>query len=268
MSQFQTIWDSRPLVTNFAQRELKSRYRRSLLGWLWSLINPMTTILIYTLVFSVILRAEPPPAGDGSKTFALYLFSGLVPWTLFATMVNGPMDWLNAVAELLRKISFPADAAIFGGAVAGAVQSLIEAGILLIIMIGIGNASWAMLQLPYVLLCFTAFGLGIGFVLSIANAHFRDVKYLVGVALNVLFFLVPIVYPGSIVPESRWGLPLRNIIEMNPLAQFVAAVRDATYFGQFSSPARLLGIGVVGAVVFVAGWTYFVKRSVDIAEEL
>ena len=126
MSQFQTIWDSRPLVANFAQRELKSRYRRSLLGWLWSLINPMTTILIYTLVFSVILRAEPPPAGDGSKTFALYLFSGLVPWTLFATMVNGPMDWLNAVAELLRKISFPADAAIFGGAVAGAVQSLIE----------------------------------------------------------------------------------------------------------------------------------------------
>ncbi|MCP3939526.1 MAG: ABC transporter permease [Actinomycetia bacterium] len=268
MSQIQIMWDSRPLVANFAQRELKARYRRSLLGWMWSLIHPLTTILTYSLVFAVILRAPAPEAGDGSKIFALYLFSGLVPWTLFSTMVNGPMDWLAGVAELLRKIQFPADAAIFGGAAAGAVQSLIEAGILLLIMFAIGNWSWAMLQLPYVLVSFTAFGLGMGFMLSIANAHFRDVKYLVGVALNVLFFLVPIVYPPDMPPAEKWGLPLRDIINANPLVQFVGAARDATYFGEFSSPGRLLYIGVVGAVVFVVGWTVFVKKSIDIAEEL
>lgn len=267
MSQIQTIWEHRPLVVNFAQRELKSRYRRSLLGWLWSMINPLTTILIYSLVFSVFLRAEPPVAGDGSKIFALYLFSGLVIWNVFASMVNGPMDWLAGVADLLRKIHFPADAAIFGGALAAVVQSLIEATILIVIMIAIGNASWAMLTLPYVMVCMMLVGLGVGFFVSIANAHFRDVRYLVGVVLNAVFFLVPIVYPPEIIPESEWGLPLRDIIELNPMVQFVGAARDAVYFGDVDW-LRLLAIGVTGVVVFIAGWTWFVKKSVDISEEL
>jgi ABC-type polysaccharide/polyol phosphate export permease len=268
MSQLQTMWDNRPLVSNFAKRELKSRYRRSLLGWLWSLINPLTTILIYTLVFSVILRAQPPPAGNGSGSFALFLFSGLVIWNMFSVMVVGPMDWLAGVADLLRKIRFPADAAIFGGAVAGGVQSLIEAGVLLVIMFAIGNASWSMLMLPYVLVCTAAFGLGFGFMLSIANAHFRDVKYLITVVLNALFFLVPIVYPPDIVPTEKWGLPLRDLIDANPIVQFVGAGRDATYFAEVSSVGRLIYIGIVGPAVFVLGWSVFVRKSVDIAEEL
>ncbi len=267
MSQLRTIWDHRPLVANFAQRELKARYRRSLLGWLWSLINPLTTILIYSLVFSVILRAEPPAAGDGSEIFALYLFSGLVVWNLFSTMVNGPMDWLGGVADLLRKIRFPADAAIFGGAMSGIVQTLIEAAILLAIMVSIGNGSLAMLAMPYVLLCTMLAGLGVGFFVAIANAHFRDVRYLVGVALNVVFFLVPIVYPPDIIPERHWGLPLRDLIELNPMVQFVAAGRDATYFGTVDW-ARLGIIGVASLAVFVLGWSYFVRKSVDISEEL
>lgn len=267
MTQLQTIWANRPLVTNFAQRELKSRYRRSLLGWLWSLINPLTTILIYSLVFSVFLRAEPPVAGDGSKVFALYLFSGLVVWNVFASMVNGPMDWLAGVADLLRKIHFPADAAIFGGAVAAIVQSLIEAAILLVIMIAIGNASWAMLTLPYVVVCTMLVGLGVGFFVSIANAHFRDVRYLVGVVLNAVFFLVPIVYPPDIIPEDYRGLPLRDIIESNPMVHFVNAARDATYFGDVNW-TRLGFIGIASVAVFLAGWSYFVRKSVDISEEL
>ncbi len=267
MSQIETIWAHRPLVANFAQRELKARYRRSLLGWLWSLINPLTTILIYSLVFSVFLRAQAPPAGDGSSVFALYLFSGLVVWALFAAMVNGPMDWLQGVADLLRKIQFPPDAAIFGGAASAGVQSLIEAGILLAIMIGIGNTSWAMLTLPYVMLCAMLVGLGIGFFVSIANAYFRDVRYLVGVLLNVVFFLVPIVYPPSIIPEEHWGLPLLDLMELNPMFHFIEASRDAVYFGDVSW-GRLAFIGVMSVVVFLAGWTFFVRKSVDIAEEL
>jgi ABC-type polysaccharide/polyol phosphate export permease len=267
MSQLRTIWDHRPLVANFAQRELKARYRRSLLGWLWSLINPLTTILVYSLVFSVIFRAEPPEAGDGSAFFSLYLFSGLVVWNLFSTMINGPMDWLGGVADLLRKIRFPADAAIFGGAVSAIVQTLIEAAILLAIMLAIGNGSLAMLAMPYVLVCTMLAGLGVGFFVSIANAHFRDVRYLVGVVLSVVFFLVPIVYPPSIVPERHWGLPLRDLIELNPVVQFIDAGRDASYFGEIHW-ARLGVIGLISVSVFFAGWSYFVRKSVDISEEL
>jgi len=268
MSQLQTIWNHRPLVANFAQRELKSRYRRSLLGWTWSLINPLSTILIYTLVFSTIFRAAPPPMGNGTENFALYLFSGIVSWNLFATMVTGPMDWLAGVADLLRKIRFPPDAAIFGGASSGAVQTLIESAVLLAVMAVVGNSATQMILLPYVLFTTMMFGLGIGFVLSIANAHFRDVRHLVAVVLNMLFFLCPIVYPPSLVPEEKWGVPLLDIVSLNPMYQYIAATRDSTYLGEWSSWLRLVSIGVVAVVTFAAGWSYFVKASVDISEEL
>lgn len=268
MSQLQIIWNHRPLVANFAQRELKSRYRKSLLGWMWSLINPLSTILIYTLVFSTIFRAEPPPMGNGDPNFALYLFSGIVTWNLFSTMVTGPMDWLSSVADLLRKVRFPADAAIFGGAASGGVQTLIESVVLLAVMAAIGNAAPQMILLLYVLVTTALFGLGIGFVLSIANAHFRDVRHLVGVVLNIVFFLCPIVYPPSLVPDSKWGVPLADLIAVNPMYQFIGATRDATYLGEWSSFQRLGGMGLLAVVTFALGWSYFVKASVDISEEL
>ena len=103
--------------------------------------------------------------------------------------------------------------------------------------------------------------------MSIANAYFRDVRYLVGVVLNVVFFLVPIVYPLSIIPDEQWGLPLLDLMKLNPLFHFVAASQQATYFGVVSW-GRLAFIGAVSVVIFLAGWTFFVRKSVDIAEEL
>ncbi len=268
-AQVQTIWDSRPLIGNFAQRELKARYRRSILGWAWSMINPLATIAIYTLVFGVIFKAEPPVAGNGStRSFALYLFTGLVTWNLFFTMVMGPMDWLAGVADLLKKVQFPPDAAIFGGTLSGVVQSLIEAGVLLVIMIGIGNVGWTYLLLPYVLATTLLFGLGIGFVLAIANAHFRDIKHLTGIALNVWFFLTPIVYPPSLFPEEYAGLPAAKLVHLNPMFQYVEATRDSVYVLSWSGGLRLLSLGLMAAVSFVVGWTFFVRHSVDISEEL
>ena len=268
MSQLQTIWTHRPLVANFAQRELKSRYRRSLLGWMWSLINPLSMILIYTVVFSAIFRAAPPAMGNGDSSFALYLFSGIVTWSLFSTMVLGPMEWLQGVADLLRKIRFPADAAIFGGALSGGVQTVIESALLLIVMVVVGNAAPQFILLPYVLITTMLFGSGFGFFLSIANAHFRDVRHLTGVVLNVLFFLSPIVYPPDLVPEEKWGLPLHDLITANPMFQFISATRDAVYLGVWSSPQRLIGMAVLSVGMFALGWAYFVRASVDISEEL
>ena len=89
-----------PLVGNFAGRELKARYRGSVLGWTWSLLSPLATIVVYSLVFSVFLKVDPPVAGNGEKNFALFLFSGLVVWLLFAGMITGSMGWLAAVGDL------------------------------------------------------------------------------------------------------------------------------------------------------------------------
>ena len=257
-----------PLVRNFARRELKSRYKRSFLGWTWSLLSPLSTILVYSLVFSVFFRAAPPAAGNGSENFALFLFTGLVVWLLFAGMINGSMGWLGAIGDLRRKVFFPPETAIFGSALALAVQSAIEAGVLLVVMVLIGNVGLSTLLFPLILVLAGIFGLGIGFFVCVLNTHYRDVQYLVGIVLNALFFLVPIVYPIGIIPEQHWGLPIRKIVEWNPINQFVTAARESAYLLQWPSVTRWCALFLYSFAVFALGWRFFSKRSMLLSEDM
>lgn len=257
-----------PLVRNFARRELKSRYKRSLLGWTWSLLSPLSTILVYSLVFSVFFRAAPPAAGNGSENFALFLFTGLVVWLLFAGMINGSMGWLAAIGDLRRKVFFPPETAIFGSALALAVQSAIEAGVLLLVMVLIGNVGFTTLVFPLILVLAGIFGLGIGFFVCVLNTHYRDVQYLVGIVLNALFFLVPIVYPIGIIPEQHWGLPIRKIVEWNPINQFVTAARESAYLLQWPSATRWCALFLYSFAMFALGWRFFSKRSMLLSEDM
>lgn len=256
------------LVVNFAQRESKARYKRSVLGWLWSLINPLATVAVYSLVFGVIYKAAPPTTANGrAETFALYLFSGLVVWNLFTGIVNGSMDWLRGVSDLRKKIYFPTETAVLGGAISTLVQSALEALVLVAIMVALLNVSWTMVFLPIALVSVAVFALGIGFVVAILNARYRDVQYLTGIALNVWFFSVPIVFTPAIVPERAYGLPVARIIELNPLTQFVGFARDAVYFLEVPSLGRITAVVAWSVASFVPGWWYFRRKSMEISEE-
>ena len=259
---------SATLIYNFAERESKTRYKRTVLGWLWSLINPLTTVAIYSLVFGVIYRAAAPLTDNGrAETFALYLFSGLVIWNLFTAVVNGAMAWLGGVSDLRKRIYFPTETAILGGALSALVQSSLEALVLMAIMIGFGNVSWTFVFLPLALVLIGVFGLGVGMVVAILNARYRDVQYLVGIILSVTFFLVPIVYTVDIVPDQAYGLPVRRIIDLNPLAQFIGIARDAVYYLRVPSLGRVLAALVWASGTFCVGWIYFRRRSMEISEE-
>lgn len=259
---------SATLIYNFAERESKARYKRSVLGWMWSLINPLTTVAIYSLVFGVIYRAEAPMTANGkAETFALYLFSGLVVWNLFTAVVNGAMEWLTGVSDLRKKIYFPTETAILGGALAVLLQSALEALVLIGIMIGFTNISWTVVFLPVALLLIGFFGLGIGMVVAILNARYRDVKYLIGLVLSVTFFLIPIVYTIDLVPERAYGFPIHRIIELNPLVQFIDIARDAVYFLEVPPLTTLASALAWSAAVFSLGWVYFRRRSMEISEE-
>ncbi len=258
----------RLLVANFARRDLKSRYKGSVLGWLWSLLSPLATLVVYSLVFSVFLKVVPPIAANGKANFALYLFSGLVPWLLFMGMVTGSMDWLASVGDLRRKVFFPPEAAVFGSALALGVQSAIEAAVLVAGITIFGALSPTILLFPLVLLCTGLLGLGIGFFVVVANTHYRDVRYLVGIVLNALFFLVPIVYTPDLVPERAWGLPVSRMMEFNPLYQLVAAAREVVYLGQWPGVGRWAAVVGAPLAIFLAGWGYFARRSMDLSEEM
>ncbi len=256
------------LIYNFAQRESKARYKRSLLGWFWSFANPLTTVAVYGFVFGIVYGARAPITDNGNaQNFGLFLFCGLVSWSSFTGVVNGCMGWLASVSDLRKKIYFPTETALLGGAAANAVQTALEAFVLVVIMAVLGNLSWTVVFLPIALILTMAFGLGIGFIVSVLNARYRDIQYLVGILLNVSFFLVPIVFTIDLVPEHKWGLPIRTLVAWNPPALFVGIARDGVYFLDAPSGAKLLAATGWAIVSFSVGWVYFRARSMEISEE-
>jgi ABC-type polysaccharide/polyol phosphate export permease len=177
------------------------------------------------------------------------------------------MAWLSGVSDLRKRIYFPTETAILGGALSALVQSSLEALVLMAIMIGFGNVSWTFVFLPLALVLIGVFGLGVGMVVAILNARYRDVQYLVGIILSVTFFLVPIVYTVDIVPDQAYGLPVRRIVDLNPLAQFIGIARDAVYYLRVPSLGRVLAALVWASGTFCVGWIYFRRRSMEISEE-
>lgn len=254
------------LIYHFAERDSKSRYKRSVLGWFWSFLNPLVTVGIYWFVFGGIYGAVPPPTGTGNaQNFGLYLFTGLIIWTLFTGLVNGSMEWLASVSDLRKKIYFPTETALLGGAASNLVQTLLEAVVLLAIMSVFSNISWTVVFLPVAMMLALGFGLGLGFIVSVLNARYRDIQYLVGIILNVAFFAVPLVYTLDLLQDQPKSAQL--LVEWNPAALFIEISRDATYSLEIPEWNRLLTAAAWSAATFTIGWIFFRNQSMAISEE-
>ncbi len=268
MAYVTEVWSYRGLIGHLAQRELKSRYKRSVLGWLWSLLNPASTLLIYTAVFGTIMRIEPPIAGNGTlKSFALYLFSGLIVWNFFNGVITGSMGALIGAGGLLKKVYFPPECPAIANAITVVTQTLLEALILVVALALAGNLSWTILFFPYVLLLLSLFSLGIGLVLSIANVYLRDINYLVSIGLSLLFYGTPIVYTFALIEANAPGW-IETVVRLNPLTQFVGASQQIFYLLEVPSFARLGGLTVISFGTFALGWAIFSATSKDVSEEL
>jgi ABC-2 type transport system permease protein len=263
------LWSYRTLIVNLTQRELKSRYKRSLLGWLWSLLNPAATLAVYTLVFGVFFKIEPPDAANESASyFALFLFCGLVCWNLFSQAVTGGMGALATNGPLLKKVYFPPEIPVIANVVVVLSQTVVESLILIAIMAIVGNIGVTLLLWPFVLLMLLCFSMGIALVVSVANVYFRDVEYLVGIVMQLLFYCTPIIYSIDRVPEEIGPVPARAIIQLNPMTQFVEMSRDAFYFLVWPSPLAVAGIVLTSVGSLAIGWAIFVRASRDVSEVL
>ena len=147
-------------------------------------------------------------------------------------------------------------------------QTVIEASIMVVIMLFVSNGSWMFLLFPFVVVMMVLFSLGLGLVLSIWNVYFRDIGYIVGIAMNLLFYATPIIYGITLVPVEKWGLPLRKIISANPLTQFVEMSRDLFYLHVLPSLAAVAYTFVASLATFVVGYYLFNRRALNVSEEL
>ncbi len=264
-----TPWTYRSLIWNFAQRDLKARFRGTVLGWLWSLMLPLATVIIYTVVFSVVFRTTPPPLGNGDPgVYAVWLLVGMVTYSFFSVGVLQAMGALLGAGTLLQKIYIPSYVPVIGASIASSIQTLIEYAILAAILIFLGNVGFTWLLFPFILAIFFVFIVALGLTLAILNVYARDLQQIVGVVIQLLFFVSPILYPTAQIPEEWKGIPVRMIMQINPVAEFINAFRNALYdltVPSLSQWAAMLA-WTVGAVL-LAIWVYR-RKGQDIGEAM
>lgn len=262
------IYRRRALIGAFANRDFATRYRSSFLGWFWSLLQPLATLLVYAAVFSLVFRIQAPPLGaDPDRTsFAAFLFTGMVTWNLFSSIVMLSMTQLRSNSELLKKVPFPAWAPILGASVVQLIQVALEVLVLIGMFVWQRNIgiSW-LLAIP-ILLATALFAQGLGLMLSVANARYGDVQYIVTVTLGALYFLTPILYPLSLVEDTADWLAI--IVQLNPMTWFVEAMHDVMY--SLTAPPwwEISALLVLGFGTLWLGLVVFDRKGEDLREWL
>ena len=274
MNKLTELSQSRELVLNLTLRELRGKYKRSFLGWTWSLLNPLSTMLIYSLVFGVILKVKIPP-GDpsGLEIFPLFLLCGLLPWNFLANGMSGGMEALVGNANLLKKVYFPREVLVIATINSWAFSLCIEMGVLAVALLLVGNM--VLPWLPFVVLFMTvefAFVLGIALLLSVLNVYFRDTRHLIGILLSLWFYLTPIVYPITLVPLhteiAGINVPARLLYSINPMVGFTAIYRNLLYDLRFPSLGQVAYVIVVSFATLALGALVFSRLEGRLAEEL
>ena len=218
-------------------------------------------------MFSLVFRIKAPLLGNGAGTsYAAFLFTGLVTWNLFAGLLNLSMTQLKSNGELLKKVQFPAWAPILGASIVQLIQVALELAVLVIMFIWLRNIGWTWLLGIPILIGTALFAQGIGLVLSIINARFGDVMYIVAVVLSALYFLTPVLYPISMVDgQNEW---LSLIVNLNPMSWYVQSMHDVMYSLTAPPAMTIVALLVGGFLTFWAGFAIFVRGSEDIGELL
>jgi|SRR5215218_1055490 len=242
------LWRYRDLAVQIAMRDITLRYRQTALGAAWAILQPLAFMAIFSIIFGRFAHLD-----SNGLPYALFALAGLVPWAFYASTLQLGSESLIMYTELVSKIYFPRIFMPFGILVAGMVDLGVSTALLIVIVLVYGVLpSAAILMVPVLILIAAAAALGVTSALSAINVKFRDVRYVVPFAVQLWFFVTPIVYPTSILNE-----PLRTLSAINPMAGVVEGFRWAV-LGSGPAPLDLIGISALSAIVILfAGLAYF-----------
>src|SRR5262245_5260245 len=250
MEELVELWRYRDLVVQLVRRDIVARYKRSLLGVAWTMLNPLATTLVLAVVFSQVFGARP--------AYAAYLLCGLLAWNFFAQSTLSAMRQLVWGAGLLHKIYIPRTLFAVTAVLTGLVNLVLALVPLVLVVVLSGLRPWpAALFVPVALLLLAAFALGIGLLLSTLAVHFADVGELYELLLPMLLYLTPIIYPEDILPQ--WARAW--LVDINPLYRLIVLFRGPLYDGVWPEPMAVL-TGTLWALGALAlGWFVFATRA-------
>ena len=259
------ILRNRDLLFQMTRRNVEQRYRGSALGLLWSFVQPLMMLCVYTFVFSVVFKARWGVDTDGGKgSFAVIMFCGMAMFNIFSESVSTSCGVVASNPNLVKKVIFPLEILPVSQVCATFINGLAWFVLLFLGSIFIlGFWGWTMLLLPIVLLPLLLFVLGVSYFVASLGVFIRDTQYVIGVVLQVLFFATPIFYPVSAVPAR-----LRWILELNPLTVYIEQARNVFLYGSLPS-WKFLGIAtLVSVVVLQLGFFFFHKTKKGFADVL
>ena len=248
----------REMIFSLVKRDLKGRYKGSALGFLWTFLNPLLQLAVYTMVFSVIMRA-------GIKDYYLFLFVALVPWIFFSTSLSGGASCIWAQQDMVKKIYFPREVLPVSYVTSQFVNMLLSFIVIFGVLIFSGHAInlIAILYLPIIMVVEFVLALGVGMLTSAITVYFRDMEYILGIVAMAWQFLTPVMYAIDMAPEK-----VRFIFHLNPMTPVIEAYRDILYYGRVPELNTLFSAVIIGVMVLVTGWFTFHRLQKHFVEEL
>lgn len=257
------LWGYRGFILGSVKRDFQSKYRNSILGAAWTILNPLAMIVVYTVIFSQVMRAKLPGI-DTTFAYSIYLCAGVLTWGLFAEIIGQGQNVFLAHANLIKKLSFPRICLPVIVVLNAGLNFFIIFGLFTLFLILSDNfPGWVYFAIFPILCVQIMFSIGLAIIIGVLNVFFRDVGQFFGIFLQFWFWLTPIVYPASILPEN-----IRTLISYNPMMAFISAYQGVLVSGTMPDWRGLVPVTFLTVLLCVFGMRLFRKRSGEMVDEL
>lgn len=261
---FATLLRNKSLLRHLIKREIAGRYRGSILGILWSFINPLVMLAVYTVVFGYVFQSRWGAATDGVHNFALVLFAGLIVFNLFSECVSRAPSLILSNVNYVKKVVFPLELLPWVSLGAALFHFTIGLSVVVVFNLVVNHTiEWTILFLPVLLLPLGLLIVGISWFLAGLGVFLRDISQVIGLVLSVLLFLSPLFYPVSVVPE-----PFRALLYANPLTYVIDQARGLILWGRLPSLIGLAQYSLGASVIAYLGFYFFQRARKGFADVL
>ena len=215
------IWRYREMLKGLVKKDLRTRYKGSFLGFLWTFVSPLLQVAVYAVIFPYLLRNTVP-------NYTMFLFVAQVPWGFFTNSILASCGLFIYNSDLVTKVYFPREVLPLSNAIGGLVNMCLVFIVVMILVIATGiSLTWNLLWLPFLFFVQTCFCAGLAMLFSCINVYFRDIEHLVSIIVMAMYFATPIMYDLSAIPEK-----IRNLLVLNPMCGFVLNYRNVVFYGR------------------------------------
>lgn len=263
VSILRTIWNYKSFILGLVSRDFKSKYLNSLFGAIWSVINPLAMIVVYTVIFSQIMQAKLPGITD-TWAFSIYLCAGVIPWNFFVETIQRMQGLFLEQGNIIKKSNFPRSTLPIYILISCSINFIIVF-ILFFIFLLINNSvpTFSLLALIPLLLIQQIFAVGLGLILGTLNVFFRDIGHVFGIIIQFWFWFTPIVYPAQIIPQK-----LSFLFSLNIMTPVIKGYQSVFLYNKLPYWESLIPISIVSVILIIISYYIFKKLEAEMVDEL